>query len=191
MAHREEFRKKHRRHCEHHRHPQVLAVLFARIHRHRRKIHYEDTQMPNLQLIATDTTKGFALVLAELLAGAPFPLTAGPFTVAFDDPNGTVTRTPGSADQTTPDTFFPNGSGAVGTVTVTVTDQSVPGGLVGVGAFDVVAPVPPPPQPDTLQVSFAPISTAGASSAPAAAAVKGTGATGDHGAVGDLGTNKP
>jgi len=115
--------------------------------------------MPNKQLQANNVNAGFALVLAELLAGAPFPLTKGPFLVSVADPGNTIQRTPGSADQTTPDTFFPNGSGNAGTVTVTVTDQSVtPAGLVGTGAFDVVAATPPPlTQPDTLTVDFAPI----------------------------------
>jgi len=107
----------------------------------------------SLQLLSNDP-KGLVLVLAETLAGAALPLSAGPFKVDVQDPQNTVTVTAGSDDQTTPTKFVPNGSGAVGTVTVTVTDLKF--NLVGTASFDVVAPAPPPQVPDTLNVSFAP-----------------------------------
>ncbi len=101
--------------------------------------------------------KGLNLVLAESAKGAAIPLSAGPFTLAIQDPANTVTVTPGSADQTTPTNFKPNGTGNVGTVTVVVTDTSVTPNLVSAPAsFDVVAPVVTPPVPDTLTASFAP-----------------------------------
>jgi hypothetical protein len=75
--------------------------------------------------------------------------------VDVTDPSGVITVTPGSADQSTPTNFKPNGTAAVGTVTAKVTDTS--NGLVGSGSFDVVAPAPPPPPgPDTLVVGFVP-----------------------------------
>jgi len=105
--------------------------------------------------INSDDLKGLNLVLAETAAGAAVPLSKGPFTVAVTDPNNTVTVTPGSADQTTPTNFKPNGSGAVGTVSVVVTDTSTTPPLVSAPAtFDVVAPAPP--VPDALVASFAP-----------------------------------
>jgi len=109
-----------------------------------------------MQIFSNDA-KGLNLVLAESAKGQPFPLTAGPFTVDVQDPGNTVTVTPGSADQTTPTNFKPNGSGAVGTVTVVVTDTSQTPPLVSAPAsFDVVAPVVVPPVPDTLTASFVP-----------------------------------
>jgi len=132
-----------------------------------------------MKLILGDTV-GLILVLAETKAGAPFALGVGPFLVKVDDPGGTVAVTDGTPDQKTPTAFKLNGSGNVGTVTVTVTDEQF--NLVGTGSFDVVAAPPPPPPPpppagpDALSVSFAvpgaPVqaSTAApaASSAPAA-----------------------
>jgi hypothetical protein len=108
-----------------------------------------------MQIFSNDP-KGLNLTIQEVLAatGQIFP-SAGPFDVVVTDPASTVTVTPGSADNTTPTNFKPNGSGAIGTVTVKVTDQS--NNLVGTGSFDVVAPVTPPPTvPDTLQVGFVP-----------------------------------
>jgi hypothetical protein len=107
--------------------------------------------------IQSNDAKGLNLVLAESAKGVPLPLSKGPFTVAVTDPNNTVAVTPGSPDNTTPANFKPNGSGAVGTVTVVVTDTSQTPPLVSAPAsFDVVAPVVTPPVPDTLTASFAP-----------------------------------
>lgn len=103
------------------------------------------------------------LVLAESAKGNPIKLSAGPFTVATSDPNNTVTNTPGSADQTTPDSWLPNGTGNTGTVEVTVTDEGQTPPLVGVGSFNVVAPGgggTGPVVPDTLTVTFAPATPA-------------------------------
>jgi hypothetical protein len=109
-----------------------------------------------VQLLSNDT-KGLNLVLAETAKGVAVPLSKGPFTLDVQDPANTITVTPGSADQTTPTNFKPNGSGAVGTVTVVVTDTSQTPPLVSAPAsFDVVAPVVTPPVPDTLTASFAP-----------------------------------
>lgn len=108
------------------------------------------------QLLSNDT-KGIDLVLVESAAGVEVALSKGPFAIAVDDPAGTITYTPGSDDQATPSNFKANGSGATGTVKVTVTDQS--NNLVGTGSFDVVAPTPPPPPPptaDKLDVFFVP-----------------------------------
>lgn len=106
-----------------------------------------------MQIVSNDT-KGLLLVLAESSKGVAVPLSKGPFAVDVQDPNNTITMTPGSDDQSTPSKFVPNGSAATGTVTVKVTDTS--NGLVGSGSFDVVAAPPPPPTPDTLTVDFAP-----------------------------------
>ncbi len=107
-----------------------------------------------MQIVSNDA-KGLNLVLAESAKGVAVPLSKGPFTVAVTDPNNTVLVTPGSADQTTPTNFKPNGTGAVGTVSVVVTDQSQTPPLVSAPAtFDVVAPAPT--VPDTLTASFAP-----------------------------------
>ncbi len=109
-----------------------------------------------MQIFSNDP-KGLNLVLAETAAGVAVPLSKGPFTLTITDPANTVAVTPGSADQTTPTNFKPNGSGAVGTVTVVVTDTSVTPPLVSAPAsFDVVAPVVVPPVPDALVASFAP-----------------------------------
>ena len=103
--------------------------------------------------------KGLLLALVELRQsdGKVFPLSSGPFQVDVQDPSNTVTVTPGSADQTTPTQFVPNGTNAVGTVTVKVTDMnpSFKTPLVGTGTFDVTAT--PAEQADTLQVGFKPI----------------------------------
>jgi hypothetical protein len=106
-----------------------------------------------MQIVSNDT-KGLNLVLAETAKGVAVPLSKGPFTLAITDPNNTVLVTPGSADQTTPTNFKPNGTGAVGTVSVVVTDTSVTPNLVSAPAtFDVVTPVA---VPDTLTASFVP-----------------------------------
>jgi hypothetical protein len=117
--------------------------------------------MANKQLLA-NATKGFVLTLAESFVPADgsapqsFPLTAGPFTVDVQDPASTIAVVPGTPDQKTPTIFRPNGTLAVGTVTVNVTDTS--NGLKGSVSFDVVAPAPPPPPPapNTLAVDVAP-----------------------------------
>jgi len=107
-----------------------------------------------MQLLTNDL-KGFNLTILETLAasGQVFP-SAGPFQVDVQDPANTVTVTAGTPDQTTPTNFKANGSNAIGTVTVKVTDTS--NGLVGTASFDVVAPPPPPPpvKADTLTVGF-------------------------------------
>ena len=126
--------------------------------------------------IFTTSLTGLLLALAESSKGNPVPLSAGPFTVAVSDPSNTVNVTPGSADQTTPTQFVPNGTGNTGTVTVTVTDTSQTPPLVGTGSFQVVAPTAPP-VPDTLTVTFVPATSApspgaGSSGAAAAADVK-------------------
>ena len=104
--------------------------------------------------IQSNDTKGLNLTIEEILqaTGQVFP-SSGPFAVDTTDPGNTITVTPGSPDNVTPTNFKPNGSGAVGTVTVKVTDKS--NGLVGSGSFDVVAP-PPPQKADTLVVGFVP-----------------------------------
>lgn len=104
--------------------------------------------------ILSDDPKGLNLAIKETLAatGQEFP-SSGPFAVDTTDPSNTITVTPGSPDNATPTNFKPNGSGAAGTVTVRVTDQS--NGLVGNASFDVVAAVPVP-KADTLTVDFVP-----------------------------------
>jgi hypothetical protein len=106
-----------------------------------------------MQIFSNDA-KGLNLVLAETAKGVPVPLSKGPFTLQVTDPGNTITVTPGTPDQTTPTNFKPNGTGAVGTVTVVVTDTSFNPPLVSAPAsFDVVAPVA---VADTLTASFAP-----------------------------------
>lgn len=146
-------------------------------HRHSRHLFlfFLAKEKVTMKLILGDTV-GLVLVLAETKAGAPFPLGAGPFLVKVDDPGGTIAVTDGTPDQTTPTAFKLNGTGNVGTVTVTVTDEQF--NLVGTGSFDVGAapppPPPPPPAPDALSMSFAvpgsaPV-VAAATAAPAASA---------------------
>jgi hypothetical protein len=107
--------------------------------------------------ILSNDPKGLNLALAETSKGVPIPLSAGPFTIAVTDPAKTIAFTGGSADQTTPANFKPNGSGAVGTVSVDVTDTSVTPPLVfPTASFDVVAPVVVPPVPDAGVASFVP-----------------------------------
>jgi hypothetical protein len=116
-----------------------------------------------MQIFSNDPN-GLNLALAETSAGVPVPLSAGPFTVTIADPNNTITDTEGSPDQTTPDNYKPNGTGNVGTVTVTVTDTS--NNLVGTGSFDVVAPTGTGTgKADTLLVSFVPAAPAAAAAA--------------------------
>jgi hypothetical protein len=138
-------RKKHRR--GHHGHTKkFLVVSFIEVAR----------GVLTMKIFSNDP-KGLNLTLQEILqaSGQQFPLTKGPFQVDVTDPSGVITVTPGSADQSTPTNFKPNGTAAVGTVTAKVTDTS--NGLVGSGSFDVVAPAPPPPPgPDTLVVGFVP-----------------------------------
>jgi hypothetical protein len=107
--------------------------------------------------IAANSAKGLVLGIVESRAsdGKIYPA-VGPFQVDVADPGNTINVVPGTADQKTATIFRPNGSGALGTVTVKVTDTS--NNLVGSTSFDVVAPAPPPPPvdlPDTLIVSFA------------------------------------
>ena len=110
-----------------------------------------------MQIFSNDP-KGLAVALAETRQGVALPLSKGPFTFSIQDPNTTCTVIPGTPDQTTPLIFKPNGSGATGTVTFTVTDTSVTPPLVSnTVSFDVVAPPPPPPPvPDTLTASVVP-----------------------------------
>lgn len=104
--------------------------------------------------IFSDDPKGLNLAIKETLAatGEVFA-SSGPFAVDTTDPSGSITVTPGSPDNVTPTNFKPNGSGAAGTVTVKVTDQS--NGLVGSSSFDVVAAAPVQ-KADTLTVDFVP-----------------------------------
>jgi hypothetical protein len=130
-------------------------------HRHRREltVFFYSVEGGNFTMqIFSNDTKGLLLALAESAKGVAIALSKGPFAIAVQDPSNTCTFTPGSADQTTPASFVPNGSGAVGTVTVVVTDNSVTPPLVSAPAsFQVVAPAPPPPPvPDTLVASFVP-----------------------------------
>lgn len=107
--------------------------------------------------ILSSDTKGLNLtILEDVIATGEIIPSAGPFQVDVTDPApGTVSITPGSADQKTPTNFKPNGTGAVGTVTVKVTDTS--NGLTDTKTFDVVAPPPPPPvKADRLTVGFVP-----------------------------------
>lgn len=107
--------------------------------------------------ILSNATKGLVLGLAESAKGAPVALSKGPFSVVVADPNNVATRVAGSPDQTTPDIFRANGTGNVGTVTITVTDtgQTPPLAAAPV-SFDVVAPPPPPVTPDTLIATLTP-----------------------------------
>lgn len=112
-----------------------------------------------MQIFSNDT-KGLNLALAETANGMAIPLSKGPFVIVIDDPNKAIDPNgfiPGTPDQTTPANFKPNGTGAVGTVTVTVTDTSVTPPLAAAPvSFDVVAPHAP--VPDTLVASFVPAS---------------------------------
>jgi hypothetical protein len=142
------------------RHPRELVVLFlgasGDLVEATAESGAQNRERLTMQIFSNDP-KGLNLALAETNKGAPVPLSKGPFTIQISDPNGTVTVKAGSADQTTPTNFLPNGSGAIGTVTVIVTDTSVTPPLVSAPAsFDVVAPVPPPPVPDALLASFVP-----------------------------------
>jgi hypothetical protein len=108
--------------------------------------------------IFANAVKGLVLAIVETRAsdGKIYPA-AGPFQVDVTDPGNTINMVPGTPDQKTPTIFRPNGSGALGTVTVKVTDTA--NKLVGSASFDVVAPAPPPPPvdlPDTLTVNFTP-----------------------------------
>jgi len=123
--------------------------------------------MNPLNLVVGDATV-YDLVLAESKAGVSVPLGKGPFGVAVVDPNGvggTVKVTPGTPDNTTPTSFQLSGTGAVGSVQVTVTDEQY--SIVAQGVINVAAaPPPPPPVPDTLTVDFQP-APASAAAAPA------------------------
>ena len=103
-----------------------------------------------MQIFSNDP-KGLNLTIQEVLkaTGQIFP-SAGPFTLDVADPSKTVTMTAGTPDNVTPTNFKPNGTAAVGTVTVTVTDTS--NNLVGIGSFDVVVRVVA--KADTLNVGF-------------------------------------
>lgn len=107
-----------------------------------------------MQIFSNDP-KGLNAALAETSKGAAIPLSKGPFTFDVQDPNKTCLVTPGSPDQTVPLNFKPNGSGATGTVTFTVTDTSVTPPLVSNQvSFDVVAPAAA--VPDALVASVVP-----------------------------------
>lgn len=100
---------------------------------------------------------GAFVIFAETLPdaqGNPQPVASiGPFAITVNDPNSLVVVTPGSADNTTPTRIVGNGSG-VGSVDVTVTDQS--NTAVGKATLQIVAPAPPPPPVPTLTVGFVP-----------------------------------
>jgi hypothetical protein len=135
FKHKREKRRRHQRH---------LFVFF---------LNREGTHI-TMQIFSNDT-KGLDLVLAETAKGAAVPLSKGPFQVGVQDPGNAITVIAGTPDQATPTLFKPNGTGAVGTVTVVVTDTSQTPPLASAPAsFDVVAP--PPPAADTLTASFAP-----------------------------------
>lgn len=104
------------------------------------------------QIFSNDTRLGAFVTIAEAdpVTGAPV-LSNGPFAIQVDDPNGLVNVTPGSADNTTPTRITANGNGGVGSVDVTVTDQS--NKAVGKATLQIVAAPPPPPVP-TLTVGF-------------------------------------
>jgi hypothetical protein len=139
---------------ERHRHFRELLVFFVKESEFR-NLEGQVMSSPVIvaQLLSNDLV-GINLLLTELSKGAVVPLSKGPFTVAVQDLSNTVSYTPGSADETTPDNFKANGTGNTGLVTVTVTDTSQTPPLFGVGTFNVVAP--PPAVPDTLEVQFTP-----------------------------------
>lgn len=102
--------------------------------------------------ILNNDPKGAFVTIAEADANGNAVASSGPFAIAVDDPNGLVAVTAGSPDNTTPTRIVANGSG-VGSVNVTVTDQS--NGAKGAAALAIVAPPPPPPPPvPTLTVGF-------------------------------------
>lgn len=91
------------------------------------------------QIFSNDTKLGAFVTIAEAdpVTGAAVQ-SNGPFAIQVDDPNGLVNVTPGSADNTTPTRITANGNGGVGSVTVTVTDQS--NKAVGKASLAIVAP---------------------------------------------------
>lgn len=105
-----------------------------------------------MQIFSNDP-KGLNAAIVETGAGQTFPVT-GPVKFDIQDPGNTITFTPGSADNSTPANFKPNGSGATGTVTVTATDTGNVDKLADTQSFDVVAPVVA--KPDKLALSFVP-----------------------------------
>lgn len=138
------------------RHNRQIVLFFLTFVKHGRKGRWIVADNP--KLLAT-STKGLILGILETRAsdGKKYPL-VGPFQISVADPGNTISVVEGSADQSTPDIFRPNGSGATGTVTVTVLDQS--NQLTASIAFDVVAAPPPPPPPadvpDTMTLSLTP-----------------------------------
>jgi hypothetical protein len=155
-------------HKKHRGHPRRFLLVMLRTEAQLSSFQFAnwiiEGHMANKQLLS-NATKGFVLTLAESFVptdGTPptaLPLSAGPFTVDVADPGNTIVVTPGSPDQKTPTIFRANGTGATGSVTVTVTDTS--NGLKGSVTFDVVAPATPPPPPpppvaNTLSVDVTP-----------------------------------
>lgn len=124
-----------------------------------------------MQIGALSTTV-LLLLLAESAKGNQIPLSTGPFTVDSEDPSNTCNYVPGSADQSTPDSWTPNGSGALGTVQVTVADESQTPPLIGTGSFDVIAGGGGTIVPDTLTVNFQPATPAAVAALKARVAAK-------------------
>lgn len=107
-----------------------------------------------MQIFSNDP-KGLNLALVESAKGVQIPLSKGPFTVDVQDPANTITVTRVGTDEVVPTNFKPNGSGATGTVTITVTDTSVTPPLAAAPiSFDVVAPAVA--VPDSLVASLVP-----------------------------------
>lgn len=120
--------------------------------------------------IGASSTAVLLLLLAESAKGNQIPLSAGPFTVDSEDPGNTCTHTSGSPDQSTPDSWTPNGSNATGTVTVEVADEGQTPPLIGSGSFDVIAGGGV--VPDTLTVNFQPATPAAVAALKARVAAK-------------------
>ena len=69
--------------------------------------------MSTVNQIFSNDPNGVDLTILETAKGAPVPLGKGPFTIVVADPANTCKHVAGSADQTTPDSLVPNGTGNV------------------------------------------------------------------------------
>jgi hypothetical protein len=140
----------HHRRRKHHR-PELFVFFFSA------KISGRGVSFRMITQIFNNDPLGAFVTIAETLpdaSGNPQPVaSSGPFAITVDDPNKLVNVTAGSADNTTPTRIVGNGSG-VGSVDVTVTDQS--NTAVGKATLQIVAPTPPPPPVPTLTVGFEP-----------------------------------